>query len=386
MSDYSDLIGAAGMLNNAITNAANFSYAGDSKADAEDLMIKQAGLALNAQHDAQEWQEHMWNLTNQYNLPANAVARLKAAGLNPALVYGSGDAVGSAGSASSSPTVGPGGVPSIQRVPMQPISPGLLTAASDIRLRDADSRLADEKVNTERSQQSLNDFTGILHQALAGKAGAEADLAKINTSIGEIQNLFLRDTFEDRKAITHEQLEQVRKSIKLLDEQVTSLKASNSVAYESAHWSLQRLKAETAVAVAQAEYQRIYNKEMLPEQVQLLRNTITLGSQTYDLRWPAQRRAQNFRLGMEFNTTDAQNVLNRWWTNDVEKPGFERFDNYVGAVADITGISTDIIGTALDVYTVGASRGLRNSFPRTRVTEKFNGNGELIGGSYQYYR
>lgn len=383
--DTSDILGAAGLLQNSLTNAANFSYAGDNKADAEDLMIKQHNLAMESQWDSQSWQKYMWDLVNEYNLPAASVQRLKDAGLSPALMYGSGDLSGQAFGASSSPVVGPGATPSIQRIPMQGVSPGLLTAASDIRLRDSDTKLAIEKANTERSQQSLNDFTSILHNALAGKAGAEADLARINTSLGEIQNLFLHDTFDDRKAITHEQLERVRKSISLLDEQVYAFKASNSVAYEQARWTLESLKADTAVSIAQAEYQRRYNKEMLPEQVQLLRSTITLNSQTFDLRWPVQRRAQNFRLGMEFNTGDAQKVLNRWWTNDVESPGFERFGNYVGAVSDITGISSDIIGTALDIYTVGASRGSRNSFPRSRTTERFDGNGEIVGGFTTYY-
>lgn len=383
--DTSDLLGAAGLLQNSLTNAANFSFAGDNKSDAEDLMIKQHNLAMEAQWDAQSWQKYMWDLTNEYNLPANSIARLKDAGLNTALMYGSGDTAGQASGASSSPTASPGGTPSVQRIPMQAVSPGLLTAASDIRLRDSDAKLSLEKSNTERSQQSLNDFTSILHNALAGKAGSEADLARVNTSLGEIQNLFLRDTFDDRKAITHEQLKQVCKSIFLLDEQVHALKASNSVAYEQARWTLDSLKADTAVSIAQAEYQRKYNKEMLPEQVQLLRSTITLNSQTYNLRWPSERRAENFRLGMTFNTGDAQKVSNRWWINDVESSGFERFDRYVGAVSSITGISSDIIGSALDVYTVGASRGLRNPSPRSFTTERFDKFGEIIGGSVTRY-
>lgn len=394
MSDASDLLGAAGMLSQALTNATNFAYAGSSKADAEDLMIKQHNLAMESQWDAQSWQKYMWDLTNEYNLPANAVQRLKDAGLNPSLMYGSGDMAGTAGSASSSPTVGPGSTPSIQRVPMESISPGLLTAASDIRLRDSDARLADEKVNTERSQQSLNDFTSILHQALAGKAGADADLAKVNTAIGEIQNLFLRDTYEDRKAITHEQLEQLRKSIKLLDEQIISLKASNSVAYESAQWSLNRLKAETAVAIAQAEYQRLYNKEMLPEQVTLLRNTITLQT-------PLVMRSQNFIDNIQHDDYYRDKVFGRWTTNDLESPGFERFHNYTGAISDVTGISSDIIGTALDVVTFGTGTAIKKGFLQlgrdqlefdksrrkgTEVFEKFDRNGEIVGGSYRYYR
>lgn len=390
--DTSDLLGAAGLLQNSLTNAANFSFAGDSKADAEDLMIKQHNMAMAAQWDAQSWQKYMWDLTNEYNLPANAVQRLKDAGLNPSLMYGSGDTAGQASGASSSPTASPGGTPSIQRIPMQGVSPGLLTAASDIRLRDADSELAKEKAATEQSQQSLNSFTSILQQALAGKAGAEADLAKVNKSIGDIQHLFLADTFDDRKAITHESLNEVRKSISYLDEQVISLKASNSVAYESAQWELHRLKADTAVVIAQSEYLRYYNKEMLPSQSELLRNTILLQT-------PGVMRTANFIDNLHSDEGYRDKVFGRWSTNDLEAPGFERFNNYVGAVGEITGISTDIIGVALDVVSYGTSSALRkgtlllnrdrfefdkSTYGRSEITEKFDRNGEIIGGSRRF--
>lgn len=37
-----------------------------------------------------QWNLDMWQRQNQYNLPSSQVARLKAAGLNPALIYGNG--------------------------------------------------------------------------------------------------------------------------------------------------------------------------------------------------------------------------------------------------------------------------------------------------------
>lgn len=37
-----------------------------------------------------QWQEDMWNKTNAYNAPAAQMARFKAAGLNPHLIYGQG--------------------------------------------------------------------------------------------------------------------------------------------------------------------------------------------------------------------------------------------------------------------------------------------------------
>lgn len=41
------------------------------------------------QRESQAWAEKMWNAQNQYNLPINQVVRLKEAGINPNLAFGS---------------------------------------------------------------------------------------------------------------------------------------------------------------------------------------------------------------------------------------------------------------------------------------------------------
>lgn len=53
--------------------------------------------------DANEWNYQLWREQMAYNTPANQVARLRAAGLNPNLFYSQGDP----GNASSSPTMRP---------------------------------------------------------------------------------------------------------------------------------------------------------------------------------------------------------------------------------------------------------------------------------------
>lgn len=49
---------------------------------------------------ARNWNLSMWKMENEYNTPANQMARFKEAGLNPNLIYGQGNA-GNAGSVSS---------------------------------------------------------------------------------------------------------------------------------------------------------------------------------------------------------------------------------------------------------------------------------------------
>lgn len=47
---------------------------------------------LNLAKQQNAWNREQWNLENQYNTPSNQMARMKAAGLNPDLVYGNGAA------------------------------------------------------------------------------------------------------------------------------------------------------------------------------------------------------------------------------------------------------------------------------------------------------
>ena len=52
-------------------------------------LISTAGSFLGSMYSYKKNLEQ-WNRANEYNLPVNQMARLKQAGLNPNLVYGSG--------------------------------------------------------------------------------------------------------------------------------------------------------------------------------------------------------------------------------------------------------------------------------------------------------
>lgn len=80
----------------------------------------QAEIAFNREQAQleREYNFKMWNLTNQYNSPKEQMARLKAAGLNPNMVYGSGSA---ANTASSVPTMRRANTPNFSQVLPQPV-------------------------------------------------------------------------------------------------------------------------------------------------------------------------------------------------------------------------------------------------------------------------
>jgi hypothetical protein len=77
-----------------------------------------------------EWMEKMWNLTNEYNSPAEQVKRMREAGLNPRLMYGTGSEGGGS-------TTQPG---SYQRTNYQMAVPDVLGAINqmkDLEIKDA---------------------------------------------------------------------------------------------------------------------------------------------------------------------------------------------------------------------------------------------------------
>ena len=52
------------------------------------LMQQQFSNQKKLQNDAQNYNRLMWNMSNEYNTPANQMARFQSAGLNPNLIYG----------------------------------------------------------------------------------------------------------------------------------------------------------------------------------------------------------------------------------------------------------------------------------------------------------
>lgn len=81
--DWSAIASASGDIISAIGSSLN------------NWQVSKANIAM--EEETRKWNEEMWDKQNQYNDPSAVMARLKAAGLNPNLVYGKGDPGGSAG-------------------------------------------------------------------------------------------------------------------------------------------------------------------------------------------------------------------------------------------------------------------------------------------------
>lgn len=88
------------------------------------------------------WQESMWQKQNEYNAPVEQIKRLRAAGLNPALMYGQGN-TGNAGSVGSVST------PQVQ--PVTGLNEGISRAGDSI----ANAIMQLEQVKQMRAQTKL---------------------------------------------------------------------------------------------------------------------------------------------------------------------------------------------------------------------------------------
>lgn len=147
------------------------------------------------QADANRAAMQSWNLANNYNHPIQQMERLKAAGLNPLLVYGSGSV---SGNTTSAPSLVGGGV----STPLETIqkqagkvlaaAQGMATldqtyastAASQAAAGASGAQAANLQAQTAINTQKANYETKSLiadidyKQALAAKTRAEADIAQ----------------------------------------------------------------------------------------------------------------------------------------------------------------------------------------------------------------
>lgn len=131
------------------------------------------GIANKANRQAQSrdqlYNEKMWAKQNAYNHPTAQMSRLKEAGLNPHLIYGTSpsSAVGTAGELKAA-----------QRNPMESVTKGLTPFSNFMSFKNLQAQTNNVKANTEVAEQEA------LNKALAGE-GMTYDNAikKINAGV-----------------------------------------------------------------------------------------------------------------------------------------------------------------------------------------------------------
>ncbi|QCS36327.1 minor capsid protein [Capybara microvirus Cap1_SP_259] len=181
-----------------------FSKIGDLFTDAwHGLSGKDAAQAQNAANLS------AWNLTNDYNSPVAQMQRLEAAGLNPNLVYSSGNTTGQASSLSytgeySDPFAGLSNIAKVAAA-TQGIEQGFLTMSKTKADTNASNATAQNlevqngKLKAETTTAANNaKVSNVIADSNAQKALAESQKAQNDALISDIQ---LKNALGDRKYI-----------------------------------------------------------------------------------------------------------------------------------------------------------------------------------------
>lgn len=152
------IAGGASVLGSGISAGAN--VAGSHK------QYKYSARLMEKQF---KYNKQMYDYQNAYNSPAAQMARLKAAGLNPNLIYGSGSANAS-GNATSAPTVGLPSAPSMPHFNFGSL--GIQDAIntyyqtklvqSQVRKNDADTLNVKQQAETEKNRTLTERYNGLL--------------------------------------------------------------------------------------------------------------------------------------------------------------------------------------------------------------------------------
>ena len=160
------------------------------------------------QEDANAAAMRSWNLMNDYNHPIQQMERLKAAGLNPLLVYGSGSV---AGNTTSAPSLVGGTVDT----PAQSIFSGLgkilgsLQGVANLRQTNAAANASD---------------------AAAGASGAQAANLNAQAAYQEKKNEFAEKTLIADLDYKKAQTELAKKQGKVADQQAKKISAESDIA------------------------------------------------------------------------------------------------------------------------------------------------------------
>lgn len=214
------------------------------------------------QQQQNAWNLEQWNRNNEYNSPAAQLQRMKAAGLNPDLMYGQ-NASGAAGNASS-PAIG------TNPIPKQPfmLDP---TMSAQIRALNAKAYSDEMNGNGQDLQNEVFSKTG-LQQALKNLGLTDAEIQEkvaqaeeLHTRVDDMKRKWdlleiqkqeamanIQKTLEETKKITLEQATE-EQACNLIVAQLEGQQLSNEQQKIINHYLPQQQQAELAVKWSEAK-------------------------------------------------------------------------------------------------------------------------------------
>lgn len=179
------------------------------------------------QQDAQSYNTLMFNMANAYNSPSAQMARFKAAGLNPNLMYGQ------MANTASAPSISAGSAPS----PSQMQAPSLMETAQlgllEAQKRNIDADTADK-------------------EASAGEKGANAKLITTQEMINKADLDIRKKLADSQISVNDETMNQIKANIAQIAQTTENLKVENAIASLQLQWD--RASFDDRVKLVQAQW------------------------------------------------------------------------------------------------------------------------------------
>ena len=179
------------------------------------------------QQDAQSYNTLMFNMANAYNSPSAQMARFKAAGLNPNLMYGQ------MANTASAPSISAGSAPS----PSQMQAPSLMETAQlgllEAQKRNIDADTADK-------------------EASAGEKGANTQLITTQEMINKADLDIRKKLADSQISVNDETMNQIKANIVQIAQTTENLKVENAIASLQLQWD--RASFDDRVKLVQAQW------------------------------------------------------------------------------------------------------------------------------------
>jgi hypothetical protein len=201
--------------------------------------LAQASATGKLNRKNREWQEEMWQKTNDYNLPSMQMARLKAAGLNPHLIYGQGN-VGNATMASapqqtnqdfsSFATAAQNYVSNRkQQVEIDNLKKAQEVMDADKQLKNSQSvnQLAGAAKTEQEKNQAGELFNTVLAQSEANLRNTDIVSKKLESEIGSI--LAGTDLAKQQTRESGARIEQIEQNVKESAAKIKSMMVDNNL-------------------------------------------------------------------------------------------------------------------------------------------------------------
>lgn len=189
---------------------------------------------LNLARLQNRWNIDQWNRENAYNSPAAQMARYKAAGLNPDLIYGQQNL----SAASPEMTSGDGSLPTdVSNLANKRTIGDMVSQAASTRLTNAQAKLAESQANKTDAETEGQGYQNDILKSDAAFRDA------LNSGTVDLNNMSLKVS-EKGMQLTDEQIGKLRKECDQIDQNIEQSRA----AVDEIRQKISNLKTDQAIS------------------------------------------------------------------------------------------------------------------------------------------